>query len=363
MRAACLILSLSAFARAQPLSPSCALNGLPCAPPRWAPTYNLTQSTVIQTGHTATYFIPAHTWGMVSLDWSVDRGPSPTAWYQGNTSNTTCEASHRENCRLLKAAGKVTRCLSYANTELSLEWLESQRAIMREPANSDLFLQFQPGNPSGEPPGTILHAPNPYGDQVFWNFTNPRAQQVYIAALLGVVTAGPELDGSFTDDVDGFPAEHPGAPAQLGMSSDAVAALRFATQSMGAALIAALTLAGKYTWQAFGSRDTSSPHAVARGFVGVTPATCAPFMREFCAAEYQGRPMLMHFDGGAPRGAGATAERAHACAAQPHGSARASPEPTTTNRKKPSTTARPSTAGGPSTAKSAGGTKKASTIQ
>lgn len=296
------VFSLTIASAASQLSPSCALNGLPCAPPRWAPTYNLTQSTVIQTGHTAGLFMPNHTWGLVSLDWSVARG----SWFANNTANTTCEATHRENCRALKAAGKVTRCFSYYNSELALEWLESQRAIMQDPSNADLFLQYQPGNPSGTPPGTVLHLPNPYGDQLLWNHTNVRTQMLFIESLLGVVTAGPEFDGAFTDDVDGLPAEHATVPAQLGMSDDDVASLRFATQSMGSALIAQLTLAQRYTWQAFGSRDTSAPHVVARGFVGITPASCASFMRTFCAVEYQARPMLMHMSVASPAIANAT---------------------------------------------------------
>ena len=180
-----------ALSSAQPPSPNCALNGIPCPPPRWPAAWNFTQSTVIETGHTAGYFMPNHTWGLVSLDWSVGRG----TWFQNNTANTTCEATHRENCRLLKAAGKVTRCFGYHNTELALEWLESQRAIMLDPGNADLFLQYQPGNPSGTPPGTVLHLETPYGDQLIWNHTNVRAQLVFIQALLAVVTAGPELDG------------------------------------------------------------------------------------------------------------------------------------------------------------------------
>jgi hypothetical protein len=301
-----LALALISAAAQAPPSPSCALNGLPCAPPRWAPTWNLTQSTVIQTGHTSGYFMPEHTWGLVSLDWSVARG----TWFTGNTSNTTCEATLRANCGLLKAAGKATRCFGYHNSELALEWLESQRALMNDPAKADLFLQFLPGNPSGTPAGTVYHDPNPYGDQVFFNHSNIATQLAFIESLVAVVTAGPELDGSFTDDVDGLPAEHADVPAALGMSADAVATLRYATQSMGAALIAALTLAGKYTWQAFGSRDTSAPepppHAVARGFVGVTPASCAAFMRTYCGVEYQARPMLMHMDVASPATANAT---------------------------------------------------------
>jgi hypothetical protein len=35
----------------------------------------------------------------------------------------------------MKAAGKVGRCFVYHNFELALEWLESQRAVMRDPAS------------------------------------------------------------------------------------------------------------------------------------------------------------------------------------------------------------------------------------
>lgn len=275
------------------LSPNCAINGLFCPPPLWAPTWSLNESTVIETGHTVSFFEPTHSYGLISLDWSVARG----TWFTGNVSNSTCEATLAENCRRLKQAGKAVRCSVYRNSELALEWLESERAIMADPRNKDLFLQYLPGNPSGTPAGTLFVVPNQFGAQYFFNFTLLRTQQVFLDALLSVSAAADSVDAFFLDDVDGFPAEHPTAPAALGMDAAAVAALRFATQSVGAAAIAALTLAGKYTWQAFGSRDTSAPHAAAaRGFVGVTPATCAAFMRAFCAPSYQGRPMLMHMD-------------------------------------------------------------------
>ena len=50
-----------------PPSPTCALSGV-CKPPTWVPTWNLTQSTVIQPS-SASWFEPNHTWGLISLDW------------------------------------------------------------------------------------------------------------------------------------------------------------------------------------------------------------------------------------------------------------------------------------------------------
>lgn len=102
-------------------SPSCALNGEPCPPPSWPPTWNLTQSTVIQPwcnlllpNHTA--FAPAHTWGLISLAWDC--------------AAVNEEAATVPICATLKADGKATRCFMYHNQELALGWLESQAAVM-----------------------------------------------------------------------------------------------------------------------------------------------------------------------------------------------------------------------------------------
>ena len=108
-----------------PPNPSCAKNGLPCPPPTWTPTWNLTKSTVIQPSGDY-YFMPKHPWGLISLDWSV----ANKIWYTGNVSNTTCEATSNTGCSMLKAAGLADRCFIYHNMELSLQWLESQRKVM-----------------------------------------------------------------------------------------------------------------------------------------------------------------------------------------------------------------------------------------
>ena len=89
-------------------SPTCALNGEPCPPPTWTPTWNLTQSTVIQPSGSG-FFKPSHPWGLISLDWSV----ASSIWFTGNTSNSTGEATSRMGCALLKAAGLAHRCFIY----------------------------------------------------------------------------------------------------------------------------------------------------------------------------------------------------------------------------------------------------------
>lgn len=45
----------------------------PPRPPTWKPNWNLTESTTIQPSGND-FFAPDHTWGLISLDWSVARG-------------------------------------------------------------------------------------------------------------------------------------------------------------------------------------------------------------------------------------------------------------------------------------------------
>eukprot|EP01047_Picozoa_sp_COSAG01_P025670 COSAG01_NODE_1630_length_9676_cov_5.955101_1_plen_274_part_00 len=111
-------------------------------PPRWVPTWNLTQSTMIQPS-SAGYFTPAHTWGLVSLDWTVAR----SVWLSHGRNRQDCEAVSTEGCRRLKASGLAHRCFVYHNMELALEWLESQRVAMRSPSKSGFFLQCAPRPP------------------------------------------------------------------------------------------------------------------------------------------------------------------------------------------------------------------------
>ena len=54
---------------------------------------------------------------------------------------TNCEEVSTTGCRKLKAAGKASKCFIYHNMELALEWEESQRKVMYDPATADYFLQ------------------------------------------------------------------------------------------------------------------------------------------------------------------------------------------------------------------------------
>ena len=77
----------------------------------------------------------------------------------------------REGCRRLKASGKASRCFIYHNMELALSWEESQRAVMYDRSKAGYFLQYTDGQ--GHKNGTIYNEPIEFGDQFFWDYTNP----------------------------------------------------------------------------------------------------------------------------------------------------------------------------------------------
>ena len=182
---AALALIVAAVARAQP-SESCATNGKPCPPPRWAPVWNLTMSTICQPSSSG-YFVPPvdKPWGLVSLDcawrrlrrWlcSVARAAAGTEscnprasdqyvclpvdcnlagsvaksiWAKDGLHNGTIEETSRQGCRLIKAASPQTKCFIYHNMELALESMESQRAVMYDASKADFFLQCVATTPS-----------------------------------------------------------------------------------------------------------------------------------------------------------------------------------------------------------------------
>lgn len=171
--------------------------------------------------------------------------------------------------------------------ELALEWLETQRAVMYDPTYSGYFLQYQAGNPKGQPAGTIYNEAREEGDQFFWDFRNASASAYFISSVLSSLS-DPAVDGTFTDDVTGVPAEHPEVQKSCGYSDSDISALQYATQSASAALISTLTLAGKYNYQAFGAQD---------GVNGApSKGNCAAWVRERCAPAFQGYPMFIGMD-------------------------------------------------------------------
>ena len=265
--------------RAQP-NASCATNSTPCPPPRWAPSYNMARSAMVNPNG-PTPFAPnaSQPWGLVSLDWNV----GSTVWNASGPHAGTIEATTRANCAAIKAMHPATRCFGYHNMELSLEAIESQRSAMfpGEPNyNPAYFLRF--------PNGTIYNEPGGPGAQFFWNFTNPATRAFFVSSIMSVL-AHPELDGTYTDDVSGLPSEHFAMVRALGLTPAQIAAHQHATSLAGAALIDAAVAAGKYVWQAFDGNDLVGRDG---SLPGPTPATCLAWMRARCAPAYLAHAVL-----------------------------------------------------------------------
>eukprot|EP00475_Leptophrys_vorax_P026231 TRINITY_DN3689_c0_g1_i1.p1 TRINITY_DN3689_c0_g1~~TRINITY_DN3689_c0_g1_i1.p1 ORF type:complete len:356 (-),score=63.69 TRINITY_DN3689_c0_g1_i1:43-1110(-) len=258
-------------------SPSCALNGWhpPCPLPNWTPQWSMRLSTVIQPANLSGY-LDAHygaQWGLVSLDWAN----AHSVWMRNGRDHTDCERTNSMNCKMIKQVNPNTRCFIYHNMELALQWLESQKSLMTSEA--DLFLRY--------PNGTIYNEPISSGDQYFWDFRNPKTQDAFVNSIISSVTTyGQDIvDGTFTDDVDGLPNEHPNAAKNIGLNSTQVNDLRAATQKTSQLMIEKLVSMGKYNWHAFSTQD-----GVDGSF---SKATCQPFMEGRCKEEFQSVPWLM----------------------------------------------------------------------
>ncbi len=169
--------------------------------------------------------------------------------------------------------------------ELALEWLESQRLVMNDPATADYFLQYTDGQ--GHKNGTIYNEPIFCGNQFFWDFTNPEAANYFITSVAESINS-PFVDGTFTDDVTGVPAEHPKVQANINMTDAELAQLQYATGEASSSLIYELVSQSKYNWQAFGGGDGSGS--------SVSASSCATFMAASCDPVMQGRTLMLGMD-------------------------------------------------------------------
>lgn len=287
LREFCLLVAIS-----QTAAVSCIHDSQPCPVPKgWTEkaTWNLTESSIIQPGsaHSADFFNVTHPWGLVSLDWSV----AWNIWNKDKNPKTgTGEATSVEGCRRLKAQG-VKKCFIYHNMELALEWMESQRAVMYDPAKADWFLQFTDGK--GHKNGTILNDPTDqpltWFDQYLWDFRNPEALRYFVDSIAQSLS-DEAVDGTYTDDVVGFPREHETVVPLLNLTTTEVEDLLYWTEVASATLVGTLAEQGKGNWQAMTSVDYGIGDAVSPG---PNKTSCMAFMREHCQPGYQDRMMTM----------------------------------------------------------------------
>lgn len=118
----------------------------------------------------------------------------------------------------------------------------------------------------------------------FWDFTNPAAAEYFISSVTESLNSA-AVDGTFTDDVSGLPAEHAQVMSRINMTSKQLEELQIATLATHSRLVTTLIAAGKYNWQAFGGGDGAGP--------GINQDECATFIRSRCSEEFQRRAMMM----------------------------------------------------------------------
>lgn len=131
-----------------------------------------------------------------------------------------------------------------------------------------------------------LPPPTPRTPQFFWDHRLPEVRDLFVSSVAATLD-DPAVDGTFTDDSLGFPMEHATGPADIRMNASDVAELQYYTQAANAQLIDELVPRGKYVYQALSFYSVDK---------GATRSNCTAFMRRFCAAEWQSRPMTYAFD-------------------------------------------------------------------
>merc|ERR1711988_1025820 len=118
------------------------------------------------------------------------------------------------------------------------------------------FLRFKNGsvyNQIRQPPGGAPEQPMPWLSQYFIDWRNPDAQAYFVGAIVNS-TFLPGVDGTFTDDSQGVPMEHPALAKDLGVTNASLLELQVATQQAGNYLATALAAAGKICFDCIGGQ-------------------------------------------------------------------------------------------------------------
>lgn len=317
------------------------IGGGPCPPPQWQTQWALNLSTTPTTpwgpetaeGNIPGYKDPknASRWGWINYDWS----DAYNVW-QNELPAHMNEATLVKQCQMVKAEGTGTRCMVYRNTELALQWQETSRAAMTQ-ANADQgwFLTFAKQNdcdtsapcsiaafnnignmtaplipcnssaPLGvpncayccnftnvynEPVGGSAHPTpggavkprfgnNAFGDgQFFWDFRKKDVQNYWAEEVCLKGTADAAVDGMFTDDPNGYGAEHPAVQSMVKLTPDEIKELQLATQRAWMKGLALVTKASSYFPQAY---RVTPPFGYNTTKAGI--ASCTAWMQHQCA--------------------------------------------------------------------------------
>ena len=167
-----------------------------------------------------------------------------------------------------------------------MEWMSTQRAVMRHPpqgAAQTLFLRYQPGAQPTGTPDCVRESTAPLGiyceaemtansgDQYFWDHRNGATRSFFAETVaMGPSAMGSSaIDGLYLDDTLGLDEEHPHAPVRMKMTREQVTEVAAATREAVNQTIALLLPAGKYLWQMFHTAALPSRKGCAAAFRAV----------------------------------------------------------------------------------------------
>jgi hypothetical protein len=118
--------------------------------PQWAPTYNMSLSTVLMPCNTSGFMDAAFSakWGIVDFDWSN----SKNEW--ANQQPMDCQERLLTQAKMVKGLQTPTKVMVYRNLVKALPWYTDVREKLTDPAYSGWFLRFKNGAS-----GTGYHVP------------------------------------------------------------------------------------------------------------------------------------------------------------------------------------------------------------
>jgi hypothetical protein len=253
-------------------------NNTACPLPAWGPTWNLTLSTTFYGFTPSSMVLPAANkpWGLILLDHEVGE----LLYGRADMMQATAQALLIFNCQLIKSLSPQTRCFVYHNTEVALQYFESDRAVMYNNYTTGYFLQ----RPSGQ-----IYNDGGYGTQFFWDWRNLSAIEYIIRSVVNI-TLNPWVDGIYSDDVNGLPNEHGDVQPALNMSNADVAVNAYCAQTGWLQQLRALIANGKYDWAGFAN-------AQGDGIGGeINAGNCNSFISARCNAASQQTTMTQTFD-------------------------------------------------------------------
>ena len=127
-------------------------------PPKWAPTYNMSLSTIVMPCNESGPLDPEFfsQFGLVSIDWSHEKGQ----WANQHPMDST--ALMVKQAEALKAHNPQAKFFVYRNLVKALPWLSCVREKLEDPAYSGWFLKFDPATTphAAVAPACDEHRPN-----------------------------------------------------------------------------------------------------------------------------------------------------------------------------------------------------------